>query len=94
MEGGKALTTPLPLYVKLSLNNCPKSYAKRAKMEKVLYLLAFGSLMYAMVCSRPDISQAVGVMSRYMHDPGKVHWQAVKWILRYILNTLDVGLVF
>ena len=33
-------------------------------------------------------------MSRYLHDPGKEHWQAVKWILRYILDTLDVGLVF
>ncbi|GJU65558.1 retrovirus-related pol polyprotein from transposon TNT 1-94 [Tanacetum coccineum] len=31
---------------------------------------------------------------RYMHNPGKGHWQAVKWILRYIHNTVDVGLVF
>ncbi|XP_071901062.1 secreted RxLR effector protein 161-like [Coffea arabica] len=46
------------------------------------------------MCTRSDISQAVGVVSRYMHDPGKEHWQAVKWILRYILNTVDVGLVF
>ena len=47
-----------------------------------------------MVCTRPDISQAVGVVSRYMHDPGKEHWQAVKWILRYIQSTVDVGLIF
>ncbi|XP_070020194.1 secreted RxLR effector protein 161-like [Nicotiana sylvestris] len=47
-----------------------------------------------MVCTRPDISQAIGVVSRYMHNPGKEHWQAVKWILRYIHNTVDVGLVF
>lgn len=50
--------------------------------------------MYAMVCTRPDISQAVSIVSRYMHDPGKGYWQAVKWILRYILGTVDVGLVF
>ncbi|XP_075098855.1 secreted RxLR effector protein 161-like [Nicotiana tabacum] len=30
----------------------------------------------------------------YMHDPGNEHWQAVKWILRYICNTVDVGLLF
>ncbi|GKA09051.1 hypothetical protein Tco_0688382 [Tanacetum coccineum] len=34
------------------------------------------------------------MVGRYMHNPGKGHWQAVKWILRYIHNTVDVGLVF
>ena len=51
-------------------------------------------LMCVMVCTRPDISQAVSIVSRYMHDPGKGHWQAVKWIIRYILGTTDVGLLF
>ena len=63
-------------------------------MSKVPYANAIGSLMYAMVCTRPDISHDVGVVSRYMHNPGKDHWQAVKWILQYIHNTVDVGLVF
>ncbi|KAE8706002.1 hypothetical protein F3Y22_tig00110410pilonHSYRG00039 [Hibiscus syriacus] len=64
----------------------PKDDAEREYMSKVPYASAVGSLMYAMVCTRPDISHAIGVVSRYMHDPGKEHWQAVKWILRYILN--------
>ena len=34
------------------------------------------------------------MVSRYMHDPGQGHWEAVKWILRYIKGTIDVGLVF
>ena len=51
-------------------------------MSKVPYSNAVGSLMYAMVCTRPDISHAVGTVSRYMHNPGKEHWQAMKWILR------------
>ncbi|GMI90788.1 hypothetical protein HRI_002748100 [Hibiscus trionum] len=63
-------------------------------MTKVPYANAVGSLMYAMVCTQPDISQAVGVVSMYMHDPGKGHWQAVKWILQYLQQTVDVGLVF
>jgi len=46
------------------------------------------------VCKRPYISQVVSVVSRYMHDPGKGHWQAMKWILRYLQNTVDVGLTF
>ena len=40
--------------------------------------------MYAMVCTRPDISHAVGTVRRYMLNLEKKHWQAVKWILRYI----------
>ena len=50
--------------------------------------------MYAMVCTRPDISHAISIVSRYMHDPGKGHWQAVKWILQYLQNALDVGFTF
>jgi len=40
-----------------------------------------GSLMYAMVCTRPNIAQAVRVVSRYMSNPRKEHWKAVRWIL-------------
>ena len=63
-------------------------------MSRVPYANVVGSLMYTMVCTRPNISHAVGVVSRYMHDPSKGHWQAVKWILRYLLKTVDFGLVF
>nr|GEW32659.1 retrovirus-related Pol polyprotein from transposon TNT 1-94 [Tanacetum cinerariifolium] len=68
--------------------------AERAYIEKVPYANAVGSLMYPMICTRPDISHAVGMVSRYMHNPGKGHWQDVKWILWYIHHTVDVGLVF
>ena len=47
-----------------------------------------------MVYTRPDLLQAVVMISSYMHDPGKDHWEAVKWVLRYIQGTIDVGLVF
>jgi len=42
---------------------------------------AVDSLMYAMVCRRLDLSQAVSIVSGYMHDPDGGHWKAVKWIL-------------
>ena len=47
-----------------------------------------------MVCTRPNLSQAVSMISRYMHNPGRGHWEAVKWIRQYILGTIDVDLVF
>ncbi|KAH9688510.1 hypothetical protein KPL70_015142 [Citrus sinensis] len=68
--------------------------AERKYMLQVPYSNAVGSLMYVMVCTRSDISHAVSIVSRYMHNPGKGHWQAVKWILRHIQKTMDVGLLF
>ena len=78
MEKGKALSAPLPSHVKLSLNDCPKSDAEKAEMAKVPYSSAVGSIMYAMICTRPDIAYAVGMVSKYMSNPGKKHWEAVK----------------
>ncbi|MCI64798.1 vacuolar protein sorting-associated protein 33 [Trifolium medium] len=56
-------------------------------MKKVPYASAVGSLMYTMICTRPDIAHAVGVVSRFLSNPSKDHWQAVKWILRYLRGT-------
>ena len=47
-------------------------------MSRVPYSSAVSSLMYAMVCTRPDIADAVGVLSKFMSKPGKEHWIAVK----------------
>ena len=93
-EKTKPVSTPLAPHFKLSASQYPKTEDEQEYMSKVPYSNAVGSLMYVMVCTRPDISHAVGNVSRYMHNPGKEHWQAVKWILRYIQKTLDVGLIF
>lgn len=93
-KSAKPVTTPLAPHFKLSATLSPSSDKDREYMAQVPYASLIGSLMYAMVCTRPDISQAVSMVSRYMHDPGKTHWQAAKWILRYILGTTDHGLKF
>ena len=72
----------------------PKTVEEREYMTHVPYASAVGSLMYSMVCTQPDLSQAISMVCRYMHDPGQDHWEAVKSILRYIKGTIDVGLVF
>jgi len=50
--------------------------------------------MYAMVCTRPDIAHAVGVVSRFLSNSGKEHWEGVKWILRYLKSTSKMHLSF
>ena len=57
-------------------------------MSCVPYASVVGSLMYAMVCTRPDIAHAVGVLSRYMSKLGKEHWTTVKRVFRYLRGTI------
>ncbi|GJZ37344.1 retrovirus-related pol polyprotein from transposon TNT 1-94 [Tanacetum coccineum] len=63
------------------------------RMSKVPYANAVGSLKYLMV-GTADIAYAVSVVSRYLANPGKIHWEAVKWILKYLRGTVNVGLVY
>ena len=77
-----------------SLLLCPKSDEDAMKMVNVPYANAIGSLMYAMVCSRPDIAYLLSVFSKYMANPGKEHWKGVKWLLRYVKGSIDLGLKF
>src|SRR4051812_3675682 len=63
-------------------------------MNSIPYANIVGSLMYVMVCTRPDIAYAVSLVSRYMANPGKAHWQALKWILRYINWSLNIVLIY
>ena len=63
-------------------------------MERIPYANLVGSIMYAMVCTRPDLSYSVSIVSRFMVDPCKEHWHALKCALRYIKGTIGKGLVF
>ena len=63
-------------------------------MSKVPYASAIGRLMYVMVCTRLNIAHAMGVVSRFISKPRKQHWEAVKWILRYLKGSLDTCLRF
>jgi len=94
MQDAKPVSTPLAAHFKLSKEMCPKTQDDEEYMSKVPYQSVVSSLMYAMVCTRPDIAHVVGVVSRYMSNPGKQHWLAVKWILRYLRGTTSQALCF
>lgn len=94
MHACKPSVTPISKGHALSNKMCPKTPEERERMTRVPYRNAIGSLMYAMVCTRPDICQAVGSVSRYQSDPGPAHWQAVKRIMRYLKGTADYALCY
>ena len=94
VNDAKPRTTPLANHFKLSKEQSPKTAEERDHMELVPYASANGSLMYVMVCTRHDIAHIVLVASRYMANPGKEHWEAVKWLLRYMRGTSSTSLLF
>ena len=63
-------------------------------MSRIPFASAVGSLMYAMLCTKPDICYTVGIVSRYQSNPGEEHWIAVKHILKYLRRTRDYMLVY
>ncbi|XP_031270035.1 secreted RxLR effector protein 161-like [Pistacia vera] len=63
-------------------------------MKRIPYALAIGSIMYAMLCTRIDVSCALSTCSRYQSDPSKRYWMAVKNILKYLKRTKDTFLVY
>ena len=76
MHDAKSLRVPLPPHVKLSKADCPNDKMTGEDMRDFPYASACGSLMYAMVATHLDIAHGVGVLSRYMSNRGRSHWQA------------------
>jgi hypothetical protein len=94
MHKRKPVKVPIPVGVKLYADQCPKTHEEEEDMSCVPYVSAVGSLMYAMVCIRPDIAHEVGGLSRYMSKPGKEHWTTVKRVFRYLCGTASYGLYY
>ena len=63
-------------------------------MKGIPYASAIGSIMYAMLSTRPDVCLAISLAGRYQSNPGVDHWIAVKNILKYLKRTKDMFLVY
>ncbi|GJR43670.1 retrovirus-related pol polyprotein from transposon TNT 1-94 [Tanacetum coccineum] len=70
MQDCKPISTLFPTNIKLSSKMSPSSEKERMEISRVPYASAVGSLMFAMICTRPNIAHAVGVVSQYMAEPG------------------------
>ncbi|KAE8691333.1 protein TOPLESS [Hibiscus syriacus] len=94
MQDCKPIYTPLPINFKLSSSMSHGSEEEKMDMYRVPYASVVGSLMFVMICTRPDIAQVVGVVNRYMVNRGKEHWNTIKRILRYNKGTSNVALCY
>ena len=89
MQNCNPVGTPLEAgkkFVKISDDEEPVDVRK--------YQAAIGSLNYAAIATRPDLSVAVSMLSQHMRNPSADHWSGVKRVLRYIRGTIDFGLKF
>ena len=90
MDQAKKGFLPVLQGVKLSKTQCPTTAEYREKMKDVPYASAIGSIMYAMLCTRPDVCLAISLAGRYQSNPGVDHWTAVK----YLKRTKDMFLIY
>ena len=94
MNDSKKGFIPMSHGVTLSKTQCVSLPDEQERMSRVPYALAIGSIMYAMLCTCPDILYALSVTSRYQSNPGDGHWVAVKNILKYFRRTKDMFLIY
>lgn len=94
MHQSKIVSAPLGQHIKLSSEQSPVSDEEKQEMIAVSYASGVGSVKYEMVCSRPDLTHAISLVSRFMENPGRAHWEALKWIMRYLNGTSCLGLLF
>jgi len=94
MSNAKAVSVRFASHFKLSSEQSPKDEKERKKMAHILYLSAVGSLMYGMVCKRLDLAHGMSVISRFMANPSKPHWLAIKWMCIYLKGSIDYALTY
>ena len=92
MQDSKRGYFPMSHGITLSKSQCPNTKDERERMSKIPYASAIGSIMY--LCTRPDVSCALSITSRYQSDPGESHWTVVKNILKYLRRSKDMFLVY
>ena len=85
---------PMLQGVKLSQFQCPTTAEDREKMKVIPYASTIGSIMYAMLCTRPDVCLAMSIAGRYQSNPGVEHWTTVKIILRFLKRTNEIFLSY
>nr|GFB48889.1 hypothetical protein [Tanacetum cinerariifolium] len=80
--------------LKLSKSQGASTHAELKRMQNVLYVLAVGSIMYVVRCTRPDVAFTQNVTSQFQQNLGDLHWTTVKNMMKYLRNTKDMFLVY
>ena len=85
---------PLPVGIVLDNDMCPQTDSEKREMHDKPYRPILGSIMWGQLATRPDLSFAVSLLSRFQGNPGIEHWKALMHVVGYVKNTLDFGLTY
>ena len=86
--------TPLPAGLTLDTSMSPQTDSERKAMGDKPYRSILGNVMWGQLATRPDLSFAVSLLSRFQSNPGIEHWNALMHVIGYIKNTMDYGLTY
>ena len=75
-------------------NQCLQTPEKAAEMCHIPYREAVGSLLYLAVATQPDIVFPIGILSQFMDNLGRAHWEGVKHVFRYLSGMRNWALVY
>ena len=90
----KLVNVPLTRHFILSKSQCLSSEFKILKMKNIPYANVIGTIVYSMISTRPDFAYFISLLNRFMSNPRKIHWEALKYVLKYINSSLSAGLNF
>ena len=71
MDKAKPVSTPLGAHFRLSSSQSTTNDKEKTDMARIPYASAVGSLMYVMVCTRPNLAHSVRIVSRFYSNQGK-----------------------
>ncbi|EPZ37091.1 hypothetical protein O9G_005746, partial [Rozella allomycis CSF55] len=93
-EDCAGIATPMEKGIYYSADQSPKNETEKARMASIPYREAIGNLQWLQAMTRPDISSAVSIASRFVENPGEEHWKLLKRIMRYLKATKKYCLTY
>lgn len=90
----KSNNIPLGGHLDLTRNKTHLTKNVVNHMKNIPYDAALGSVMYAMICSRPNLAFAISVLNRFMSEPGEKHWATMEFLLKYLSGSTNLALVY
>jgi hypothetical protein len=85
---GRMVNSPMDPNIELRVSTSPFDVIDAA------YASIVGSVNYCAVATRPDIAYAVNKCAQYTSKPNITHWEAIKRVVRYLLNTREYGIMY
>ena len=94
LTNARPVSTPMEPGTQLSTDQGPSTTNQLSKMWGIPYAEAVGSVLWPAVVSRPDIAFAIRILSQFIQNPGLAHWEALKWVIVYLVATKTLWLTF